>query len=80
MRRRANGERIAPDGSQDEGALSQVRDPEDVQYVFLLGCEPCLHLRRKEKSVDAKSNLDLLAFINETVLPFPENSQATSSH
>lgn len=42
-----NREQIVPDRSQDEGALSQVRDPEDVQRVFFLGSETCLHLRRK---------------------------------
>lgn len=48
-KRNAPSGRLAPDGSQDEGALSQVGDPEDVQDVFLLWCEPCLCLRRKGK-------------------------------
>lgn len=42
-----HGDQIAPNGSQDQGALSQVGDPEDIKGVFFLGSESGLRLRRK---------------------------------
>lgn len=52
MLHRANGKQIEPDGSQDEGALSEVGDPEDVKCVFFPGRETRFCLQRKgEKNV-----------------------------